>query len=847
MTGLMPLDDVRVLDLTHTSAGPFCTRILADYGADVIKIERPGGDPARRLPPFPGDQPHPERSGTYLFLNTSKRSVVLDLKTDEGRETVLRLAAGADAVVENFKPGTIDRLGLGYEALREVNPRIVLTSISNFGQDGPYRDYQATDLTLFGMGGAMYAQGDVDHEPLKTAGRITSYHGGYVGALATAVALRSAADRGEGEHVDVSIFEAATHSIDLRLGRLLGFQYSGRVAPRAGRVSQVGTGVFPCSDGFFLMTGGPAYMPRILPMVGREDLLEHPDWSTPAALSAPERIEEFIPIVLPWMIERTRAEVRDACQEFGVLGGPLNTITDTFEDPNFTHRDFYQTIDHPEAGEQTYPGFHARLHREGEPMPPRRRAPLLGEHTEEVLAELEAAGTPHPPPSPARGAGAGTAAVRASSSGLPLEGLRILDFTVVWAGPYSTMQLADWGAEVIRVESIMHLAPATRGQLARPPRDAVIAQGNSGMGFPDDDAGPHPWNMAASFNCHARNKRSMTVDLTRPEGQEVLDRLLAVSDGVIENNLPPNIEKQGVTWERLSGVNPNLVMLRIPGFGIDGPYRGYRTMGHHMEALAGHPAIRSYPDLSLEFAPTAVPSDAASGIGSALAFLMGIRQRERTGRGLMIELATAENFMPMLGEFVLDHSMNGRLWDRMGNDHWWLAPHNVYRAYGDDAWVTIAVHDEEEWRALCGVMRRADLAADPRFADMASRHANRRELDAEIVAWTAGIDAHWITQRLQQVGVAAGPVLDEALAFEDRQHAARGFFQPIAHPEAGTHLHVGRAWRASSTPSEPARHPPLLGQDNEYVYRDLLGFTEAEYARYEELNHIGTEYHPSIP
>ena len=838
MTGLMPLDDVRVIDLTHTSAGPFCTRILADYGADVIKIERPGGDPARQLPPFPDDEPHPERSGTFLFLNTNKRSVVLDLKSDEGRETLLRLAAGADVVVENFKPGTMDRLGIGYDVLRGVNPRIVLTSISNFGQDGPYRDYEAIDLTLFGMGGAMYAQGDVDHEPLKTAGRITSYHGGYVGALATAVALRAVADRGEGEHLDISIFETANHSIDLRLGRLLGFQYSGRVAPRAGRVSQVGTGVFPCSDGFFLMTGGPAYMPRILPMVGRADLLDHPDWSTPAALSAPERIEEFIPILLPWMIERTRAEVRDACQEFGVLGGPLNTIADTFEDPNFTHRNFYQTIDHPETGPLTYPGFHAHLRREEGPMPERRRAPLLGEHTEEVLAELEASS-----PAPA----ASTAPRVSSSKRLPLEGLRILDFTVVWAGPYSTMQLADWGAEVIRVESVMHLAPATRGQLARPPRDAVIAQGNSGMGFPDDDAGPRPWNMAASFNCHARNKLSMTVDLTRPEGQEVFDRLLAVSDGVIENNLPPNIEKQGVTWERLSRVNPNLVMVRIPGFGIEGPYRSYRTMGHHMEALAGHPAIRSYPGLSLEYAPTAVPSDAASGIGAALAFLLGIRYRERTGRGLMIEQATAENFMPMVGEFILDYSMNGRLWDRMGNDHWWLAPHNVYPTYGEDAWVTIAVRNEEEWRRLCDVMRRHDLVDDPRFADMASRYANRRDLDAEIAAWTEGIDAYWIQQRLQQVGVPAGVVMDEAIAFEDRQHAARGFFQSIAHPDAGTHLNVGRAWRASGTPVTPGRHAPLLGQHNEYVYRELLGFSAEEYARYEEMNHIGTGYHPSIP
>ena len=844
MTAPMPLDDVRVIDLTQLGAGPFCTRVLADYGADVIKVERPGGDPARTLGPFPGDEPHPERSGAFLHLNTNKRGVVLDLKTGEGRDALLRLAAGAAAVVENFRPGALDRLGLGWEALREANPRLVLTSISNFGQDGPYRDYAGTDLTLFAMGGAMYAQGDADHEPLKTAGRAASYHAGYVGALATAVALRAAAARGEGEHVDVSVFETATHSIDLRLARLMGFQHNGRVGPRPARVSGVGTGSFPCADGFFLMTGGPAYLPRILSMIGREDLLDRPDWSTPTARAAPERIEQFVPILLPWTVARTRAEVRDACQQFGVLGGPVNTIADLFEDPNFAHREFFQTIDHPETGPLRYPGYHARLHRESEPMPPRRRAPLLGEHTAEVLAELEAAAEApqQPEAAPPR-----AAPPRASAPRLPLEGLRVLDFTVVWAGPYATMQLADWGAEVIRVESTAHLAPATRGQLARPPRELVIAQGNSGMGYPDDEAGERPWNRAAPFNCHARNKRSMTVDLTRPEGQEALDRLLAVSDGVIENNLPPNIEKQGVTWERLSRVNPDLVMVRVPGFGIDGPYRGYRTMGHHMEALAGHPAIRSYPGLSLEYIPLGVPSDAASGIGVALAFLMGLRQRERTGRGLMIELATAENFMPLLGEFVLDYSMNGRVWDRMGNDHFRLAPHNVYRCRGEDRWVAIAVTGEDEWRALCEAMRREDLAADPRFAAMEGRHAHRRELDAEIAAWTADRDALWVMHRLQRAGVAAGAVLDEAMAFEDRQHAARGFFQRIDHPEAGSHLHVGRAWRAGATPHVPARHAPLLGQDNEYVYRELLGYSEAEYARFVETGHAGTEYDPSIP
>jgi crotonobetainyl-CoA:carnitine CoA-transferase CaiB-like acyl-CoA transferase len=427
--------------------------------------------------------------------------------------------------------------------------------------------------------------------------------------------------------------------------------------------------------------------------------------------------------------------------------------------------------------------------------------------------------------------------------------VRILDFTVVLAGPYSTMQLADWGAEVIRVESLQHFAPSTRGQLARPPREMIeaLAQGAAGTGYADGPLDVRAWNRSAAFNANSRGKRSMTVDLSRPEGQQAFERLVAISDGVIENNLPPNIEKQGVTWERLSAINPKLVMVRIPGFGIDGPYRNLRSMGHFMEAIAGHPAIRTYPDLSLEYVPLGVPSDAASGIAAAYAFTIGLRYRDRTGHGLYIEQATAENYVPLIGDFVLDYSMNGRLWSQMGNDHFWLAPHNVYACRDEDEWVTIAVRSEDEWRALCDVMYRPDLRDDPRFATMPDRHANRRALDAEIAAWTAGRDAHWIMNRLQRAGLPAGAVMTEADIFENRHHNARDFFHAIEHPETGTQLHVGPAWRMRDTPFPTPRHAPRLGEDNEYVYRQLLGFSQEQYRAFEAAGHIGMDYDPSVP
>lgn len=387
MAGIMPLDDVRILDLTRYTAGPFCTRVLGDYGADVIKIEQPvSGDPARSLPPFYQDEPGLERSGLFLFLNTNKRSVTLDLKSERGREIALQLAAGAQVVVENFAPGTLDRLGLGYGALREVNPAIVLTSISNFGQTGPYRDWQGTDLTLLAMGN-MQGFGDTEHEPLKTAGHHATYYPGYVAALATSMGLMSAELSGEGEHLDISMFEAHTHSVDGRLGRTLAYQYNGRLVGRSGMAGAIGSGIFPCADGYFALNAGAGLVHRMIRMVGREDLLSHPDWSTVAELSRAERAIEFQGILIPWLLERTKEEVRAECERFGVLGGPLNTVEDLFQDQNFRARQFFQEIDHPTTGPIQYPGFHAVLHRD-EPMPERRRAPLLGEHTDEVLGAL---------------------------------------------------------------------------------------------------------------------------------------------------------------------------------------------------------------------------------------------------------------------------------------------------------------------------------------------------------------------------------------------------------------------------------------------------------------------------
>ncbi|MSQ40626.1 MAG: CoA transferase [Dehalococcoidia bacterium] len=429
---------------------------------------------------------------------------------------------------------------------------------------------------------------------------------------------------------------------------------------------------------------------------------------------------------------------------------------------------------------------------------------------------------------------------------LPLEGVRILDLTVVWAGPYGAMQLADWGAEVIRIESINHFANNTRGQMARPPK-AMMALRAGGMGYLHNDPGERPWNRYSTFNASSRNKLSMTVDMTRPEGQEIFNRLVRVSDGLVENNVPVSMDRLGITWERLSALNPRFVMVRQPAFGLDGPYQEYRTWGNHMEAIAGHPLLRGYPGQDVSQSPSGVPSDAAGGVGGAMAFLMGLRYRKRTGQGVMIEVATAENFVPFLGDYIMDYTMNDRVSIQQGNQHFAWAPHQAYPCQGDDKWVAIVCRDDAEWQQLCTVMAVPDLAQDTRFRDSLSRWNNRDALDQIIAQWTRPQGASDVMHRLQAAGVPAGAVMNEADALADPQLRARGLFQTVTHPEAETQEQVGPLFRMGKTTNPIWRHAPRLGEDNEYIYKKVLGYSDAEYHRLEGEGHIGMDYDPSVP
>jgi crotonobetainyl-CoA:carnitine CoA-transferase CaiB-like acyl-CoA transferase len=388
--GTQPLSDIKVIDLTQGIAGPYATKLLADYGAEVLKIERPpSGDPSRTFGPFPNNQEHPEKSGSFLLLNTNKQSMVVDLKKSQGTDILKALISTADLVIENFRPGVMDQLGLGQEALKSINIKLTLTSISNFGQTGPYRDYKASELTLFAMGGVMNRNGLLGRPPLKLGGNHVQYQAGNIAAMASMFSLFNVKHHdGDGQYIDVAIFETQAASYNARMPMLLAYQYTGERTPRTdvpGSGFGYPAGFYPCQDGYVNITGGGAFWPRTVALLGMPELLNDPRFAPPMGQVSPEGREIFeTEIWIPWLLERTKLQIVEQCQQYEILSGAFNTIDEVMDqNPQFEARNYWQTIDHPEAGSFRYPGAPSFTSEKWWQV--RSPAPLLGEHTRSIL------------------------------------------------------------------------------------------------------------------------------------------------------------------------------------------------------------------------------------------------------------------------------------------------------------------------------------------------------------------------------------------------------------------------------------------------------------------------------
>ncbi len=420
----------------------------------------------------------------------------------------------------------------------------------------------------------------------------------------------------------------------------------------------------------------------------------------------------------------------------------------------------------------------------------------------------------------------------------PLDGIRVLDLTVALAGAFSTMFLADLGAEVIKIESVQHYPTPTKGPRHPPRGDDAVAM-SAARDYPDSDPGKDPWNRLSWFNSQARNKRDATMDLTRERGRDLFLRLVERSDGLVENNAAGFLDKLRIGPDVLRDVNPRFIVVRMPPMGLSGPDSNATGFGWHFEDLGGFLRVQGYPD-----GPEvgSIFMDGASGPGGANAFLMALLERRRTGRGAVCELAQVENMICHIGDLTMDAAMNHRVPRRWGNRCPDFAPQGCYRCARDDAWVVLSVRDDTEWARLRDLLGDPAELRAPELEQLGGRHAAHDAIDAVITRWTSEREPFDAARELQGAGIPAGPVLTEADAACDPQLHERGFFHLLEHPSAGTHLHPGANFRLVGTPLQIWRAAPTLGQDNEYVYKEILGVSDHEYAELVADGHVGTEY-----
>ena len=403
------------------------------------------------------------------------------------------------------------------------------------------------------------------------------------------------------------------------------------------------------------------------------------------------------------------------------------------------------------------------------------------------------------------------------ASSLPLHGVRIIDACIYWAGPMATMLLADLGAEVIKIESIQRI-------------DFLRLLG----GWPSADG----YEFSAAFNGSNRNKYGITLNLNHARGREIFENLVEIGDVVTENFSPRVMENWGLSYEYLKKINPEVIMLSMPGFGATGPWRNYVTFGPNVEMVSGMPTISGYPDG--EPMMTGYIADPAAGLMGAVAVTIALQHRHRTGKGQHIDLSQAEAFTAFMGEAIMEYSMNKRMQPRRGNRHPSIAPHGVYPCKGDDEWVTITLASEEEWGSFCDAIGNPDWIKDEKFSDPVRRCENHDELDKLIGDWTRQHDKHEIMRILQKAGLAAAPVLSYAEVLDDAQFKSRGFFETINRPVTGTHPYPGFPVKFSETPVSIRRPAPTIGQDNEYVLKNILGMSDGEIKQLEEDEIIGT-------
>jgi crotonobetainyl-CoA:carnitine CoA-transferase CaiB-like acyl-CoA transferase len=773
---------LRVVDLSTGLAGGYCTKLLADSGSDVVKVEPPGGDPLRKWSAS-GARPDGEDGALFQYLHASKRSIV----GTPADEPVRALLAAADVVVEGPNATLTDADGARFPE------HLVVVSISPWGRTGPWADRPWSEFVLQAEGGSIAGRGLPGGVPFQAGGRTVEWGAGTYAALAALAAAREARRTGSGERVDVSMLEAATivcsNYGDL-YRRVIGYDPS--LAPAAGTDTP---SIEPTADGYVgFTTLSRQQFDDFLVLIERPDLLGDERLAMVHGRTA--RFQEWSEIVAAWTTKHTTDEIMQKAAALRVPVAPVGNGATVVTHEQFVARNVF--VKNPSGSFR-------------QPRPPYRigfEAPDAPGAVPALDADAAWPGWPSPTDAP-------DAAV---AKRLPLEGVRIVDLTAWWAGPAATHVLATLGADVIHVEAV-----------TRP--DGMRMAG--GILASNIDAW---WEYSSHFLAVNNNKRGITVNITDPRGVELVKRLVAVSDAVVDNFTPRVLDGVGLTWEVIQEVNPRAIMQRMPAFGLDGPWRDRPGFAQTMEQLTGLAWLTGHADDQPRVQRG--PCDPIAGVHAALAFLVALDERDRTGRGVHVESTLAEAALNVGAEQIVEHAAYGVLLQRDGNRSPGSAPQGLYPAAGGT--LALSITSDEEWAALMAVVGKPPLPADE-LESYDGRRRHHDELDAWLREIASAEPADALVERLASAGVPAGLLRDPRLLSEHPQLVARHLFEQSDHPVVGTHPIPMLPFRFASVERWCRFPAPTVGQHNDEVLGGLLGLTVDELASLTADRVIGTK------
>jgi crotonobetainyl-CoA:carnitine CoA-transferase CaiB-like acyl-CoA transferase len=777
---MKPLVGMRVVDLADEK-GELCGRLLADLGADVVRLEPPGGGLSRALPPF---TPGGEASLYFAVRNAGKRGALVDLETGAGRARLHALLENADVLVESTRPGTLARLGLGAETLLARHPGLIVTSITDFGQDGPYREHQGTNMVVVAMGGMLHRAGIAEKPPVLIPGQLAYDVAGIAGAFGSLLAFWKRLRTGAGQHVDVSAMDATAGLSDWSLPN---YSLNAQLGHRAGAGIYT---LYRCADGFVRMIVlVPKHWRALMEWVGHPPELADPKYDQ--FLNRLMEMGKIVAVLESFFADKNKIDVALEAQRRGIPATPLLRPGEVLDNEHTTARATFRVL--PVA-----PGLAARvasgfLHVDGERAGPESGPPELGELGDggwpERAERASLAALFARPPAPPEG-------------GYPLRGLRVLDCGVGAVGVEIGRFFAEYGADVVKVEC----------------SDA-----------PDFIRVIMSSYLNASFISSSRSKRSFGVDLRSERGRELMRELVRRSDVFIENNGTGAMQKLGLGPAELRTLNPRIVSVSSQSAGSSGPWQGWIGYGPNTHPLSGLQHLWNYPeDEERPAGSTAVHPDHLVGRLGTMAALAGLIHRERAGTGSHYDLAQFETPINLMADLLARESLEPGSVRPEGNASPRGAPWSCLPCAGDDEWCVINVRDDVEWQRLRKAIGEPEWAADPRLDTAEGRMARRDAIDEGLSGWTRNREPREVMEALQAAGVPAGIVAHPAHHLSDPQLLHRGYAKLVAQPGYESLLVEGPPFLGSDLPEPIVLPAPKLGEHTREIAREILGLSDPE-------------------